>query len=72
MEKLVLDKIENIVEKEGNAGYQQFFSFPAMFSKRPLLQGPYKSGLCGKELKNTLQPKGQCGYYDASEYRSNH
>ena len=31
--KVVFHKIENIVEKEENAGYQHFFSFPTMFSK---------------------------------------
>ena len=33
METFVLDKTENIVGKEKNAGYQHFFLFPWMFSK---------------------------------------
>ena len=31
--KFVLGKVENIVEKGENAGYQHFLLFPTMFSK---------------------------------------
>ena len=33
MTKFVLDKIENIVGKEENAGYQHFLLFPQCFQK---------------------------------------
>ena len=33
MAKFVLDKMENIVGKEKNAGYQHFLLFPTMLSK---------------------------------------
>ena len=33
MAKFVLDKIENIVAKEENAGYQHFLLFPQCFQK---------------------------------------
>ena len=33
MAKFVLDKIENIVEKEENTGYQHFILFPQSFQK---------------------------------------
>ena len=35
MAKFVLGKIENIVEKEENAGYQHFLLFPQYFQKAP-------------------------------------
>ena len=37
MAKFVLDKIENILEKQEKAGYQHFLLFPQCFQK---------SGLC--------------------------
>ena len=48
--KFVLDKIENIVGKEENAGYLSIFFFSQNVFKRLFLHGHYKSGLCGKEL----------------------
>ena len=39
MAKFVLEKIENIVGKEENAGNQHFLLFPLMFFKRSLLRG---------------------------------
>ena len=41
MAKFVLDKIENIVGKEENAGYHDVF-------KRLFFQVRQKSGLCGR------------------------
>ena len=46
----LLERVENIMGKEENAGYQHFLLFPTMFS-RNLIQGHQKSGLCGKELR---------------------
>ena len=43
----VFDRVENIVGKGENAGYQHFLLFPNVF-KSLLSQGRYKSGLCGK------------------------
>ena len=48
--KVVFHRIENIVGKEENAGYQHFLLFPRCFQKAflpPVLQ---KSSLCGKGL----------------------
>ena len=42
-------RVENIEGKGKNAGYQHFLLFPQCFQKL-LFQGPYKSGLCGREL----------------------
>ena len=50
------DRIENIVGKGENAGYQHFLLVTSIFSfshnvfKMFLSQGCEKSGLCGKEL----------------------
>ena len=44
-----LGRVENIVGKGENAGYQHFLLFPQCFQKAPL-SGRYKSGLCGYEL----------------------
>ena len=49
MAKLVLDKIENIVGKEENAGYQHFLLFPQCFPKT-LSLGSFKVWIGGKEL----------------------
>ena len=46
--KFGLERVENIVGKEKNAGYQHFLLFPKCFQKGFLLS--YKSELCGKEL----------------------
>ena len=43
------DRVENIVGKRENAGYQHFLLFPQCFQK-PSFTGRLKSGLCGKEL----------------------
>ena len=48
--KFVLDRVESVMGKEQNAGYQHFLLFPQYLFKRLLLQGHEKSGLCGKEL----------------------
>ena len=45
----VFDRVENIMGKGENAGYQHFLLFPIMFSKGFFFKG-VKSGLCGKEL----------------------
>ena len=44
MAKIVLDKIENIVGKEENAGYQHFLLFPQCFQKAFSL-GLLKAGI---------------------------
>ena len=49
----VLDRVENIVEKGENAGYQHFLLFPGCFQKASF-SGSKKSGLCGKEVKTTI------------------
>ena len=49
--RFVSERIENILEKGENAGYQHFLLFPKIFSKRTLSQARLKSGFCGNELK---------------------
>ena len=51
--KLVLGRVENIVGKGENAGYQHFFSFSHNVFKSLLFQGCKKSGLCGR-VKTSL------------------
>ena len=51
--RFVLEKIENIVEKEENAGYQHFLLFPQCFQKS-LSLGLLKSGLCSKQSNETF------------------
>ena len=43
MVKFFFDKVESLVGKGGNTGYQHFFPFPTMFSKALFLYGLYKS-----------------------------
>ena len=45
--KFVFGRVENIVGKGENAGYQHFLT---MFSKGFFLKVVKKSGLCGKKL----------------------
>ena len=47
--KLIVGRIENIVEKRENAGY----SLSHNDFKRFFIQGYLKSGLCGKGLNKT-------------------
>ena len=49
--KFVLERVENIVGKGENAGYQHFLLFPQCFQKASTI-GSLKSGLCGKELSH--------------------
>ena len=49
--KFVLGRVENMVEKGENAGYQHFLLSHHVF-KRLLIQGRWKSWLFGKELNN--------------------
>ena len=49
--KFVLGRVENIVGKGENAGYQHFLFFPQCF-QRLFSRGRLKSGLCGKGLIN--------------------
>ena len=46
----VMERVENIVGKGENAGYQHFLLFPQFFQKASLSECK-KSGLCSKELK---------------------
>ena len=48
--KFVLGRVENIVAKGENSGYQHFLFFPQCFQKT-FYTGSLKSGLCGKKLK---------------------
>ena len=51
MAKFVLDKVENIMGKEENAGNQHFVLFPQCF-QTAFSSGSLKVGIvCGKELK---------------------
>ena len=50
MTKFVLDKIQNIVGKEKNAGYQDFLLFPQCFQKA------LSSGLLKVEMESDLYP----------------
>ena len=43
MVNYICDRVENIVGKGGNAGYQHFLLFPQCFQK---------SGLCGEKVKD--------------------
>ena len=52
LEKSFSEKVENIVGKGENNGYQHFSPFPTMFSKAFVRWGRLKSGLCGKRLKH--------------------
>ena len=47
--KFVLGRIENIVGKGENAGFQHFLLFPRCFQKVSLSRS-LKLGLCGKDL----------------------
>ena len=49
MAKFVLDKTENIVGKEENAGYQHFLLFPQCFQKA-FSSGSLKVGIAYEEL----------------------
>ena len=46
----VCDRLEKIVEKGENAGYQHFLFFPQSFQKTSF-SGWLKSGFCGKDSK---------------------
>ena len=57
MMRSIFDRIENMVEKGENAGYQHFLLFPQCFQNTVLslittmfskFQGFYSLGLCGK------------------------
>ena len=48
----LLDKVENIVEKRENAGYQHFLPFPTMFSKSIFLRVVKVGILCRKVTHN--------------------
>ena len=55
--KLALGRVENIVGKGENAGFQHFLLFPQCFPlKRRLSQGRQKSGLSGKEFNRSILP----------------
>ena len=47
------DRVENIVGKGENAGYQHFLLFPQCF-QMPSLSGSLKVRMCGKELSQGL------------------
>ena len=51
----VFDKVENIVEKGQNAGYQRFL-FSLNVLKRLFTWGHLKLGLCGKEINRCIKP----------------
>ena len=46
---LVIDRVENIVGKGENAGFQHFLLFPQCLQKPSFLGVVKKSALCGKE-----------------------
>ena len=49
------DRVENIVGKGENAGYQHFLLFPqCFFKKSPHFHGLWKLGLCGKESESSM------------------
>ena len=50
--KFGLGRVETIVGKGQNAGYQHFFLFPLCFQK-PSVSGSSNVGMCGKELINS-------------------
>ena len=51
--KIDMGRVENIVEKGENAGYQYFLLFPQCFQKVSF-SGLLKSGLCGKGLNRVF------------------
>ena len=51
--KFSLGRVENVVGKGENAGYQHFLLFPQCFQKDTFSRA-FKSGLCGKELINFI------------------
>ena len=61
--KFVLEKVENIVGKGGNAGYQHFLLYLQCFEKASFTRS-LKEGLCGKELSDKtglLKSRKHCG-----------
>ena len=56
--KFVLGRLENIVGKEENAGYQHFLLFPKCFQKTSIL-GSLKVGIGGTELCQDRVLKGE-------------
>ena len=56
---ILYDRVENIVGKGENAGYQHFLLFPQCFQKA-YSQGCKTSGLCGKELKEFQESMDRC------------
>ena len=55
--KLVLGRVENIVEKTENAGYQHFLLFPQCFQK-PSHSGSLKVGMVWKRVKKQMYDVG--------------
>ena len=53
--KLVLEKVENMVGKGENAGYQHFLLFPQCFQK-PYLSGHKKTGIVRQRINTIHKP----------------
>ena len=58
---LFLGRIENIVGKGVNAGYQHFLLFPQCFQKVFFLPARQKWSLCGKGLRRSKLREGSGG-----------
>ena len=57
--KLVLGRVENIVGKEENVGYQPFFPFPAMFPKGFFLRVVKSQDFMVKRTVENIVGKGE-------------
>ena len=66
--KVVFHRIENIVGKEENAGYQHFLLFPLCFQKRLFPQVIQKSSLCGNGLKIRIFEEKTTAFWTCLKY----
>ena len=66
--EIALGRVENIVGKRENAGYQHFLLFPQCFQK-VFLSGSFKIGLCGKKLSPRFYQSTAYLYWHATSSR---
>ena len=53
--KFVLERVENIVGKRENAGYQHFLLFPLCFLKASFSRSLKVGVVCGKKLNEIIK-----------------
>ena len=68
--KFVLRRVENIVVKGENTGYQHFLLFPQCF-QRASFSGSLKSGLCGKGLNVFRASELRCARANDARFQRN-